>query len=100
MIEWAGLRPSKVTGRIEFRNVAFAYPTRADEPVFTGMNLTVEPGQTVAIVGERYVLDYMLKSTIAQRLSVVVGAGRVRLLQCSSASMTPAKDKCCLTVFL
>ncbi|MBB6479338.1 ABC transporter ATP-binding protein [Spirochaeta isovalerica] len=37
------------TGRIEFRDVHFAY--KADDPVLKGLNFTVEPGETVAIVG-------------------------------------------------
>lgn len=47
-------RPGAVTlatvrGAVEFRDVSFQY--RPDQPVLRGMNLTVEPGQVVAIVG-------------------------------------------------
>lgn len=38
-------------GRIEFKNVHFHYPTRPEAEVLTGLNLTIEAGQTVAIVG-------------------------------------------------
>jgi ATP-binding cassette subfamily B protein len=39
-------------GRIEFRGVDFAYTTAADAPkVLDGFDLTVEPGETVALVG-------------------------------------------------
>ncbi|MET0912619.1 MAG: ABC transporter ATP-binding protein [Acidimicrobiales bacterium] len=39
-------------GRIEFRGVEFAYGTAADAPkVLDGFDLTVEPGETVALVG-------------------------------------------------
>ena len=37
-------------GRIEFRNVTFAYP--AGEAVLRDVSFTVKPGQTVAIVGQ------------------------------------------------
>ncbi|MBN2659135.1 MAG: ABC transporter ATP-binding protein [Spirochaetales bacterium] len=37
------------SGRIEFRDVRFAY--KQDDPVLKGLNFTVEPGETVAIVG-------------------------------------------------
>lgn len=37
-------------GRIEFRNVSFAYPD-TDRDVLAGISLVVEPGETVAIVG-------------------------------------------------
>jgi ABC-type multidrug transport system fused ATPase/permease subunit len=47
----AGATPASVAGRVEFRNVQFHYPTRPDAPVYTDFCLTVEPGQTVALVG-------------------------------------------------
>jgi ATP-binding cassette, subfamily B (MDR/TAP), member 1 len=40
-----------VDGTIEFRDVHFRYPTRAGVPVLRGLNLTVKPGQYVALVG-------------------------------------------------
>lgn len=43
--------PSPVRGRIVFQDVTFAYPTRMDQPALRGFNLTVEPGETVALVG-------------------------------------------------
>jgi ATP-binding cassette subfamily B (MDR/TAP) protein 1 len=41
-----------VKGKIEFRDVWFRYPTRKTDFVLRGLNLTVEPGQSVALVGE------------------------------------------------
>ncbi|KAM0719393.1 hypothetical protein Q7P37_005298 [Cladosporium fusiforme] len=38
-------------GAIEFRDVHFRYPTRPEQPVLRGLNLTVKPGQYVALVG-------------------------------------------------
>ncbi len=40
---------SDAKGRIEFRSVAFSY--KPEEPLITGLDLTAEPGHTVAIVG-------------------------------------------------
>jgi ATP-binding cassette subfamily B protein len=37
-------------GRIEFKNVTFAYP-EADLPVLTDIDFTAEPGQTTAFIG-------------------------------------------------
>ena len=37
-------------GRIEFRNVGFRYP-KSDEWILRHLNLTVEPGETVGLVG-------------------------------------------------
>ena len=39
-----------ITGRVEFSNVTFAYKT--GETVLRDFSLTVEPGQTIALVGE------------------------------------------------
>ncbi|KAI1398447.1 P-loop containing nucleoside triphosphate hydrolase protein [Hypoxylon fuscum] len=40
-----------VEGTIEFRDVHFRYPTRPEQPVLRGLNLTIRPGQYVALVG-------------------------------------------------
>jgi ABC-type multidrug transport system fused ATPase/permease subunit len=50
--EKSGKGISNVVGKIEFRDVWFRYPTRPDEFVLKGLNLTIEPGQSVALVGE------------------------------------------------
>ncbi|KAJ5653255.1 Leptomycin B resistance protein [Penicillium lividum] len=46
-----GEKVEEIEGRIEFRDVHFRYPTRPEQPVLRGLNLTVEPGQYVALVG-------------------------------------------------
>lgn len=46
-----GSRLDGVEGHIEFRDVHFRYPTRPEQPVLRGLNLTVKPGQYVALVG-------------------------------------------------
>jgi ATP-binding cassette, subfamily B (MDR/TAP), member 1 len=38
-------------GAIEFRDVHFRYPTRPEQPVLRGLDLSVKPGQYVALVG-------------------------------------------------
>ncbi|MBB4683220.1 ATP-binding cassette subfamily B protein [Amycolatopsis jiangsuensis] len=43
------VRPEVVRGRVEFEQVSFRY--LADTPLIEDLSLTVEPGQTVAIVG-------------------------------------------------
>ena len=47
----AGLQPEKAVGHLQLQDVGFAYPTRPEVPVFANFCLTVEPGQTVALVG-------------------------------------------------
>ena len=46
-----GKHLSEVEGTIEFRDVHFRYPTRPEQPVLRGLDLTVKPGQYVALVG-------------------------------------------------
>ncbi|KAK3180093.1 hypothetical protein K4F52_008493 [Lecanicillium sp. MT-2017a] len=46
-----GMPLTEVDGTIEFRDVHFRYPTRPEQPVLRGLNLTVRPGQYVALVG-------------------------------------------------
>ena len=46
-----GEKMEHVDGTIEFRDVHFRYPSRPDVPVLRGLNLTVKPGQYVALVG-------------------------------------------------
>uniref|UniRef100_A0A0A9VZD9 ABC-type xenobiotic transporter n=3 Tax=Lygus hesperus TaxID=30085 RepID=A0A0A9VZD9_LYGHE len=45
-----GVRP-KIDGKVTFRDVHFSYPTRPNVPILKGLNLTILPGQTVALVG-------------------------------------------------
>lgn len=47
----AGKQPEQVEGRLQLDRVCFAYPSRASVPVFQNFSLTVEAGQTVALVG-------------------------------------------------
>ena len=41
----------KSKGEIEFKNVKFTYPSRKDVPILHGIDLKVEAGKTVALVG-------------------------------------------------
>ena len=43
--------PDPPRGSLAFQNITFRYPTRPDAPAVAGLDLTVEPGETVAIVG-------------------------------------------------
>jgi len=50
-VEAGYVAAARGAGRLELRNVKFAYPTRPDVPVLRGIDLTIEPGTTVALVG-------------------------------------------------
>jgi len=47
----AGVVPPSVEGRLELRGVDFSYPSRPDRPVLQGMSVSVNKGQTIALVG-------------------------------------------------
>uniref|UniRef100_A0A8D0BE78 Uncharacterized protein n=1 Tax=Salvator merianae TaxID=96440 RepID=A0A8D0BE78_SALMN len=46
-----GFKPDKLQGEIEFRNIHFSYPSRLDSQVLRGLNLKIQPGKTIALVG-------------------------------------------------
>uniref|UniRef100_A0A8C3XJT9 ATP binding cassette subfamily B member 4 n=1 Tax=Chelydra serpentina TaxID=8475 RepID=A0A8C3XJT9_CHESE len=46
-----GYKPDHIRGNLEFRNVYFNYPSRQDVKVLKGLDLKVNCGQTVALVG-------------------------------------------------
>ena len=46
-----GMFINKIEGRIEFKDVWFKYPTR-DEWILRGVSFIIEPGKTVALVGQ------------------------------------------------
>ncbi len=43
--------PLSGEGRLEFRHVQFAYPSRPDTPALSEFDLIIRPGETVALVG-------------------------------------------------
>ncbi len=46
-----GVRAEKFEGKIEFKNVSFRYPGAAGRGVLNCIDLTVDPGETVAVIG-------------------------------------------------
>ncbi|XP_041844872.1 ATP-binding cassette, sub-family B (MDR/TAP), member 4 [Melanotaenia boesemani] len=47
----AGFKPDFIRGNIEFKNIHFNYPSRADVKILDNMCLSVTSGQTTALVG-------------------------------------------------
>ena len=47
-----GLKPDSIEGRIEFKDVKFAYPLKPDRLVLKGISLTANTNEKVAFVGE------------------------------------------------
>ena len=53
-----------IKGKIEFKNVSFAYPTRKDQKILKNISFVIQPGQAAALVG----YSGCGKSTIVQLL--------------------------------
>jgi len=70
------LRRDKVVGRLRFERVQFCYPD-AERPVLRRINLTVEPGETMAIVGVTGSGKTSLVSLVPRLYDVT--AGRITL---------------------
>uniref|UniRef100_H2ZPT2 Bile salt export pump n=1 Tax=Ciona savignyi TaxID=51511 RepID=H2ZPT2_CIOSA len=47
-----GASPAHCKGEITLKSVRFHYPTRPDLPVLKGLDITIKPGQTLALVGQ------------------------------------------------
>ncbi|MNQ87413.1 putative multidrug export ATP-binding/permease protein [compost metagenome] len=43
--------PVRVQGRLQLQDVVFAYPSRPTQPAIHGLSLSIEAGETVALVG-------------------------------------------------
>lgn len=46
-----GMKPDKVVGNIQFKNVFFNYPSRSDVDILKGLTLSIKAGDNVALVG-------------------------------------------------
>ena len=44
----------KLSGKIEFKDVSFSYPTRKEFTVLRQLNFRIEPGEKVALVGRKW----------------------------------------------
>ena len=81
--------PSPVQGRIAFEDVSFEYPTRPGQSALRGFSITVEPGETVALVGP----SGAGKTTVLQLLLRFYdpSAGTIRLDGVDIATLDPAE---------
>ncbi|WP_079174845.1 ABC transporter ATP-binding protein [Streptomyces malaysiense] len=82
----AARRPDRVRGRVTFEDVSFRYV--ADAPLIENLSLTVEPGQTVAIVGPTGAGKTTLVNLLMRFYEV--DAGRITLDGVDIATMSRA----------
>ncbi len=71
-----GLEPDAVEGKLELQQVSFSYPTRRDVTVLKGIDLSVRPGEVIALVGS----SGAGKSTIASLLMRLYDPDEGRIL--------------------
>lgn len=88
--------PTPVSGRMQFDDVTFAYPARPTISTLHNFNLTVEPGETVALVGP----SGAGKSTVFQMLLRFYdpGTGTVRLDGLDTRLADPQDVRRCFSV--
>ena len=72
----AGVTEGTGSGRLEFDDVTFSYPG-ATHPVLAGISFTVEPGQTVAVMGSTGAGKTTLLGLAPRLFDVTGGAVRV-----------------------
>jgi ATP-binding cassette subfamily B protein len=72
----AGLRPASTEGAVTLEGVSFRYPARPDAQVLTDVDLTLRPGDVVALVGP----SGSGKSTIAALVARLYDPERGRVL--------------------
>lgn len=65
VVNGRGQRPERAEGRIVLERVSFAYPTRPDQLVLKDVDLVLEPGKVLALVGP----SGSGKSTVAQLIA-------------------------------
>ncbi|MGN1234520.1 MAG: ABC transporter ATP-binding protein, partial [Christensenellaceae bacterium] len=79
-------------GQIEFRNVSFAYPG-TDKNILSHINLTVHPGETVAVMGATGCGKTSLVSLIPRFYDVSEGAVLVDGVDVRDYDQTALRDK-------
>ena len=84
-------------GRVEFRNVSFTYP-ESDRPVLRGVNLTIEPGETVAIMGATGCGKSTLVHLIPRFYDVTGGAVLVDGVDVREYRQQALRDKIAITL--
>jgi ATP-binding cassette subfamily B protein len=69
--------PGRLSGEIRFEGVHFRYPNTAGAEALSGVDLTIRPGESVALVGETGAGKSTIIKLIARFYDPVVGAVRV-----------------------
>ncbi len=76
MADVGGLVPDRTRGELTLEDVHFAYPSRRDSAALRGLDLRIQPGEVVAIVGA----SGSGKSTITRLMTRIYDPDRGRVL--------------------
>jgi ATP-binding cassette subfamily B protein len=88
--------PLPVRGQIRFDHVAFRYPTRPDMPALDDFTLSIEPGETVALVGPSGAGKSTVLSMLLRFHDVQGGAIRVDGLDLRQLDMAALREQIAL----
>lgn len=88
---------TKTRGKIEFRNVSFAFPG-SEQIVLKNINLTISPGETVAIMGATGCGKSALVGLIPRFYDVSEGAVLVDDIDVREYKQKPLRDKIAVTL--
>lgn len=80
-------------GQVEFRNVSFAYPDAGDEMILSNINLTVQPGETLGILGATGCGKSTLVNLIPRFYDVTQGSVLIDGVDVREYDLTVLRDK-------
>lgn len=86
--EMTGNLPAQVTGRIEIDHLRFCYPTRPETPALNDLCLTIEPGETLALVGPSGAGKSTLFDLLLHFYTPQAGSIRIDGIDTSSLNLT------------
>ena len=101
-----GIIPSsdkKTQGKIELAQVGFAYPSRPNIQVCKGYNLTINPGETVALVGPsgcRKVVSTFLKCHVMLYRDSIFPLVLIEISTCMLLKMLSLPSSICYCDFM
>ncbi len=84
---------SDIRGKVEFINASFAYPGMPENEILSNINLTIEPGETVAIMGATGCGKSSLVSLIPRFYDVTGGSVCVDGIDVRDYKLKELRDK-------
>eukprot|EP00960_Hanusia_phi_P009347 270770-Hanusia_phi.AAC.2 len=88
-----GGHKGKIEGKIEFKNCTFSYPSRPDQIVLKNFSLTIEPGETVALVGPSGSGKSTIIGLIERFYDLVEGSVTVDGVEVKDWNLTALRDQ-------